>query len=263
MSKSPTQLGRLYLVPNTLDFGCQDEGADLPGVDSVLPAQAMAVAARLQDWVAENAKSARLLLRRISGIVPLAAPLQALSIVEWPRARKGVSGQQGEAVNDWKALLAPALAGRDMGLVSEAGLPAVADPGAELVRAAHLCGVPVVPLAGPSSLVLALCASGLHGQSFAFNGYLPTETDARAQRIRELEARSRRERQTQLFIETPYRNPALLDALLTHLGPQTWLSVAVGLTTPEADVQTRLVANWRTTAWTFPAKRPAVFSFLA
>ena len=160
-------------------------------------------------------------------------------------------------------LLAPAVQGHDIGLISEAGLPGVADPGAAVVRAAHQIGLQVVPLSGPSSLVLALAASGLQGQSFAFVGYLPVDGGQRAQRLRELEQQSRKAHQTQLVIETPYRNPALWQALVGHLQPQTWLSVSCGLTLADGFSRSDTVARWRERTLDLPTDVPAVFSFLA
>ncbi|MFM2052090.1 MAG: hypothetical protein RL456_127 [Pseudomonadota bacterium] len=252
--------GRLWLVPNTLDLGTLGGDRPAPDLQEVLPLGAIRVAAGLGHWVAENARSARALLKRVDAVVPLAQPLQAVSIRELPRPPKG----RGAAVPaaDLAALLVPALAGHDLGLVSEAGLPAVADPGAELVRAAHARGLAVMPLSGPSALILAVAASGLNGQSFAFVGYLPTEAGERARRLRELEAHARRWRQTQLLIETPYRNAAMLEALLAVLQPGTWLSVAVGLTLEGGSVRTRTVAQWREAPPALPADVPAVFAFL-
>lgn len=250
--------GRLYLVPNALDLGTGDAAAPL---DAVLPRGTLEVAARLADWVAENAKPARALLKRVDAVVPLAQPLQSVAIVELPRAPKGRGGHV--AAQDLRPLLAPALAGRDMGLVSDAGLPAVADPGAALVAAAHDAGVPVVALAGPSSLALAVAASGLDGQSFAFVGYVPSEPAARTARLRELEALSRRLGQTQLMIETPYRNGALFDALLAALQPPTRLSVSVGLTLAGGWTRTARVSAWRQDPAALPADVPAVFALLA
>ena len=248
--------GTLLLVPNTLDLG-----ADAVDLHELLPLGVMRRAAALRHWAAEDARSARSFLKRIGAVVPLAQPLQALDIRELPRPRKG----SGEAVpaGEWRALLQPALAGHDLGLISEAGLPAVADPGAHLVEAAHAAGVPVLPLAGASSLLLALAASGLNGQSFAFVGYLPQEPAARAARVRELEALSRRQQQTQLFIETPYRNPALLATLLATLAPTTRLSVAAGLTLPGGWNHSASVADWRAKPVTLAERVPAVFALLA
>ena len=252
--------GRLLLVPSTLDLGT---GCEVP-LDEVLPRTVIARAAKLGHWVAENAKSARALLKRIDAVVPLAQPLQAIQICELPRPRKG--GGPDVAAPDLKPLLAPALAGHDLGLVSEAGLPAVADPGAALVAVAHDLGLVVEPLAGPSALLLALAASGLNGQSFAFVGYLPVEPGARTVRIRELEALSRRLGQTQIAIETPYRNDALLAALVNALLPSTRLAVASGLSLPQGRCLSRSVKDWRSNSALRPglgANLPAVFLWLA
>jgi len=250
--------GRLVLVPNTLDLGTETE-VDLA---QVLPQAVISRAAALGHWVCENAKTTRALLKRVHQLVPLALPLQQIQITELPRPPKG--GGKPAAAPDLRPLLAPALAGHDVGLLSEAGLPAVADPGAALVQAAHALGVAVEPMSGPSSLLLALAASGLNGQSFAFVGYLPVEPAARGARIRELDALSRRLGQTQIAIETPYRNDALLGALLQHLQSATQLAVACGLTLPGERCETRSVAQWRASA--VPAlggRLPAVFSWLA
>lgn len=248
--------GRLLLVPNTLDLGA--EATDL---HATLPLQVMQQAAQLAHWVVEDARSARALLKRIDAIAPLAQPLQSLDIRELPRPRKG----SGEAVppGEWQALLAPALEGHDLGLLSEAGLPAVADPGAALVEAAHAAEVPVRPLAGSSSLMLALAASGLNGQSFAFVGYLPQDAAARAARLRELEALSRKAQQTQIVIETPYRNGALLNAMTSTLGAATRLSVSCGLTLVGGWTRSDSVSSWRQRPAVLPDRLPAVFCFLA
>lgn len=250
--------GRLILMPNTLDFGV-DDSLDLR---EVLPQRVIETAARLTHWAAENAKTTRSLLKRVDAVTPLAQPLQSLQITELPRPPKGGRGG-GDDAAAWSALLSPALAGHDLGLISEAGLPAVADPGARLVALAHAAGIEVMPLSGPSSLLLALAASGLNGQSFAFVGYLPVDAAARTARIRELEALSARQQQTQLLIETPYRNEALRQALLSALKPATRLSISVGLTLPGGWTQTATVADWRSNRTTLPDRIPAVFSLLA
>ena len=251
--------GKLFLVPNTLDFGVTGQDP-LPDLQQVLPLEVIRTAARLAHWVAENAKTTRAFLNRVNAVVPLATPLQSLQIVELPRPRKGAPSA---ALAPLDALLAPALQGHDIGLNSEAGLPAVADPGAALVEAAHRLGIDVVPLSGPSSLLMALSASGLNGQSFAFVGYLPVESSLRDARIRELEALSRRSQQTQLAIETPYRNPALMSALLATLGPTTRLSVSCGLSLPSGWIRTDNVAGWRLKPRPLPTDIPAVFAWLA
>lgn len=251
--------GQLLLMPNTLDLGTDCE-VDLR---QVLPQAVIERAASLGHWVAENAKTTRALLKRVDRLVPLALPLQQVQITELPRPPKG-GGRATPAPTDLAPLLAPALAGHDIGLLSEAGLPAVADPGAALVAAAHALGLRVVPMAGTSALLLALAASGLNGQSFAFVGYLPVEAAARAARIRELESWSRRQGQTQIAIETPYRNDNLLAALVEHLQPGTRLAVACGLSLPGERCETRTVAQWRQQPGAALGGRlPAVFSWLA
>ncbi|HEX5356781.1 MAG TPA: SAM-dependent methyltransferase [Aquabacterium sp.] len=266
----PGRYGRLLLIPNTLDLGCLDtaEGSAAPDLREVLPMGAIMAAAGLRHWIAENAKTTRAFLKRVGEITPLAAPMQEQQIQVLPRPPKGGHKRTGGAPSSEEArqiaeLLAPALAGHDVGLISEAGLPGVADPGAAVVLAAHKAGVSVLPLSGPSSLVLALAASGLHGQSFAFVGYLPVEAQERSQRIKELEQLSRKAHQTQLVIETPYRNPALWQALVQHLQGNTLLSVSVGLTLPQGWSRTDTVEQWRKQALTLPDDIPAVFSWLA
>jgi len=251
--------GSLYLVPNTLDFGAK---SGIPPLQQVLSLGVIEIAARLPHWVAENAKTTRAFLKRVDAVVALAQPLQAIDIRELPRQPKG-RALGVSSMDEWSTLLAPALRGDDIGLISEAGLPAVADPGAALVDAAHRTAVRVIALPGPSSLLLALAASGLNGQSFAFVGYLPVDANERGTRIRELEALSRRERQTQLMIETPYRNEALLGALLTHLGASTRLSVSCGLTLDDGFSRSDSVAGWKATPTALPADVPTVFSLLA
>jgi 16S rRNA (cytidine1402-2'-O)-methyltransferase len=164
--------------------------------------------------------------------------------------------------SDASFLLAPLREGRPMGLLSEAGCPAIADPGAALVEAAHREGFRVVPLVGPSSIVLALMASGLEGQRFAFCGYLPREAVERTKKIRDLERRSKLDHETQIFIETPYRNDVLLAALLESCRDTTRLCIAADLTLPGETVRTKPVAEWRR-ARTPIGRRPAVFLLLA
>ncbi|HCY14400.1 MAG: ribosomal RNA small subunit methyltransferase I [Curvibacter sp. GWA2_64_110] len=246
--------GKLYLVPAPLDFGC----ATQTPLTEVLPLGTLAVAARLQHWVCENAKSARAYLKRVNELHPLPCPIQALQIQELPREvhKKGDHGGTFDA----RPLLGAALAGHDVGLLSEAGMPAVADPGSSVVRAAHDLGIEVVPLVGPVSLLLALAASGLSGQHFAFVGYLPQEAAARAQRIKELETLVQKTGQTQLFIETPYRNTALLDALLKTLQATTRLAVSSGLTLANAQSRSGSAKQWKQHGWTLDNDTPAVFA---
>ena len=242
--------GTLYLIPNTL--GATEALAD------VIPEHVQAITARLDYFVAENAKSARAFLKLIASKHPLATVLQDIEIAEL-NVNTPAAALAG--------LLAPLLAGRDAGLVSEAGVPAVADPGADLVRMAHQHGITVKPLVGPSSLLLAVMASGLNGQSFAFNGYLPTDAALRAKRIKELESRSRSEKQTQLLIETPYRNAAMLDALVAHCMPGTLICVATDLSLPSESIRTMSGAQWKALLGAGKApefhKKPTVFLLLA
>lgn len=252
--------GRLLLVPAPLDFGV-DTGAVPIDLRETLALGVIREAAAIGHWIAENAKSARAFLKRVDAVVALARPLQQLSIAELPRPPKGA--HKAAPIPAADALLAPALAGSDIGLLSEAGLPGVADPGACVVLAAHRLGLAVVALPGPSSLSLALAASGLNGQSFAFVGYLPQGDAERAARIRELESLSQRAAQTQLMIETPYRNRALLAALLAHLQPSTRLAVSCGLTLPAGWTRSDEVAAWRSRPVALPADVPAVFALQA
>lgn len=260
MSRATT-LGTLFLVPTPLDFGTDDTTAPAA---QWLPAQTLQTASRLTHWITENAKSTRAFLKRVEAVHPLAAPLQAQLITELPRAahKKGDHAPQADGDAQARALLAPALQGHDMGLVSEAGMPAIADPGSSVVRAAHALGVKVVPLTGPVSLMLALAASGLNGQGFAFVGYVPQEATERNRRLRELEALALKTGQTQIFIETPYRNTALLQALVQTLHPHTRLAVCCALTLPAQVVRSALVSEWKRDkdlAKGLPLDTPAVF----
>lgn len=246
--------GRLYLVPAPLDFGCTEEAA----LSDVLPAGTIAAAARLTHWICENAKTARAFLKRIAEVQALAAPLREQEIVELPREvhKRGDHGGGFDA----HPLLAAALEGHDIGLLSEAGMPAVADPGSSVVRRAHELNLDVVPLVGPSSLLLTLAASGLNGQNFAFVGYLPQDAAQRTQRLRELEMLALRGGQAQVFIETPYRNAAVWDTLLKALQPGTRVCVASGLTLPQARIRTRTVSAWRREPAPVANDTPAVFA---
>ncbi|SAK69564.1 tetrapyrrole methylase family protein [Caballeronia temeraria] len=236
--------GTLYLIPNTLGEG------DADALAHVLPVPVRQQAAALAYYIGENAKTTRAFLKKVG----TERPIQEIEVrelnVNTPPA-------------DIDKLLAPILAGTDAGLVSEAGCPAVADPGALLVRRAHQRGVKVVPFVGPSSILLALMASGMNGQSFAFNGYLPVDASERAKRLRELEQLSRKANQTQIFIETPYRNRAMLDALIAGCAPSTLICVAVDLTLPGETIVTRTAADWKKQAAPELHKRPAIFLLLA
>ncbi len=246
--------GALYLVPATLDFGVADSS---PLVD-VLPARTLQVAAQLSHWICENAKSTRAFLKRVHELYPLAVTLQEQDIVELPRAVHKKGDHSGNF--DARSLLHQALQGHNIGLISEAGMPAVADPGSSVVHAAHTLGLTVVPLVGPVSLLLALAASGLNGQNFAFVGYLPQDPAQRSQRIRELETLALKTGQTQIFIETPYRNAAMLESLLQSLKPTTRLAISSGLTLPDAHVRSDSVSTWRQHPTRLDKHLPAVFA---
>ena len=260
-----TPTGRLLLMPNALDLGA----AEVPLTD-VIAGGVITQASKLLHWVVEDARSARAFLNRVNKIVPLAQPLQQTLISELPRAPKGAQRTmpgkppkpEVAKASAWELLLAPALAGADIGLLSEAGLPGVADPGALLVAAAHDLGIPVVALSGPSSITLAIAASGLNGQSFVFHGYLQTDVNPRRARLRELEATSKRLQQTQVFIETPYRNAVMLEAALEVLQPATRLAISCGLTLPEGWSRCHTVAQWKAARVDLPDRVPAVFSLL-
>lgn len=232
--------GTLYLLPNTL--------GDAPP-ETTIPAAALHLARTLDYIIAEDPKTARAFLKRI-------APQRPLQRIRVERL------DHNTPENEIPALLRPLLAGSDAGLLSEAGLPAVADPGSNLVRLAHDHGVRVVPLSGPSSLLLALAASGLDGQRFAFHGYLPAKPGPLATALGTLERQSLRDRQTQIFIETPYRNDRTLATLLEVLRPGTALCLASDLTLPTETVYTRKISAWRGQLPHLKG-RPTVFLFLA
>ncbi|MBX3650758.1 MAG: SAM-dependent methyltransferase [Burkholderiales bacterium] len=228
--------GTLYLLPTGLG------ASSLP---DVLPLHVLSIAGRLARFIAENPKSARAFLKQAGYPRPLSEAV--ITTLDKNTPAEAIPG-----------LLEPLLQGCDVGLLSEAGCPAIADPGALLVRAAHRAGIIVMPLVGPSSILLALMASGLNGQRFAFHGYLPVENAARAGRLRELERRSRQDDATQVFIETPYRNDAMLQALLDSCAPDTLLCVATDLTQPSGQVRTQRIADWRRKPPSID-RRPSVF----
>jgi 16S rRNA (cytidine1402-2'-O)-methyltransferase len=222
----------LYLVPNLL-------GVVPP--QNVLPARTIAIAREIRHWIVETPKPARAFIKSL-------APAHAIADLDI-RALDSA---------DASTLLAPAREG-DAGLLSDAGCPGVADPGADVVAAAHAAGVRVVPLVGPSSILLALMASGMNGQSFAFHGYLPVAAADRAQALRRLEDDSRANGRTQLFIETPYRNAAMIKAIGEALRPTTWVCVAADLTLPTESIARRTAAQWKRADGSLYAKRPAMF----
>ncbi len=239
----------LYLIPTSLGP---------TALEAILPAEVCAVTASLHHFVAENAKTARAFLKQVSASHPLSIALQDIQITEL---------NINTPATALPALLAPLREGLNVGVLSEAGVPAVADPGASLVRLAHAEGITVQPLVGPSSILLALMASGLNGQSFAFHGYLPTDAGMRSKRIKLLEQRSKQENQTQIFIETPYRNQALLEALLSNCSGQTLVCVATDLTLTSETITTQTADAWKRdiAKGKLPDfhKKPTVFLFLA
>jgi 16S rRNA (cytidine1402-2'-O)-methyltransferase len=246
---------RLLLVPVPL----VQPGADAP-LASMLPQAVIGRAAGLRHWVVENAKSTRAFLRAVDAVAPLGCTLRDIAMVELDKHGPSSAAADARVLQMLERARAE---GFDVGLASEAGAPGVADPGAEVVAAAHRLGLEVEPLVGPSALLLALMASGLNGQNFAFVGYLPKEPGERARRLRALEAESRQWRRTQLFIETPYRNAVLLQALLADLAPSTKLAVAAGLTGPQARIAMRSIADWRAQGTPELGGLPAVYALLA
>jgi 16S rRNA (cytidine1402-2'-O)-methyltransferase len=247
--------GTLYLIPNTLGLN-EDQQVNL--LASIIPDTVQKMTAELSHFIAENAKTTRAYLKYLSQAHPLQKAMQEIQISEL---------NINTPAQALEGLLQPLLQGQDVGLISEAGVPAVADPGANLVRLAHQRNIKVRPLVGPSSLLLALMGSGLNGQSFAFHGYLPTDAVLRAKRIKELEERSKKEKQTQLLIETPYRNAAMLEALSNHCHPTTLICVATDLSLNTESLQTKTAAEWKANLSKQQGpdfhKKPTVFLFLS
>jgi 16S rRNA (cytidine1402-2'-O)-methyltransferase len=233
--------GRLFVLPAWLS-------EDTPP-EHVVPAPVIERIRALDHFVVENAKSAR----RYIASCGHPKPMRDIAMVEL---------SEHTPAAEVPAMLAPALAGHDLGLLSEAGLPGVADPGALLVAAAHAQAIAVVPMVGPSSLLLALMASGLEGQRFRFAGYLPADSAARRAALAEIERQSARLAETQIFIETPYRNDALLADILQSCRPSTRLAVAIDLTGPAQRIRSDRVEAWRAHAEPI-GKRPAIFLLLA
>jgi len=229
--------GRLFLIPVPLGQ---------TAVDAVLPQPVRDCARQLNHFVAENAKSARAFLKSL----PTDTPLQQIEIQELNEHTPPGALQE---------LLAPLLAGIDVGLISEAGCPAVADPGANLVALAHEVQIQVIPMIGPSSILLALMGSGLSGQNFAFHGYLPAKEDQRQKKISDLEKDSMREKRAQIFIETPYRNRQMLETLVRVCSDQTRICVATDLTLESECISTRTPSEWRRLGLPEIDRRPTVF----
>lgn len=235
-----TKLGTLYLIPCTL--------GDTPA-EQVLPQHVINVARKLSHFVVEQPKTARQFL---SALKP-EQPIQSLHFATL---------NEHTAAKDMGELLAPLLAGHDVGIISEAGCPGIADPGAGLVNLAHRKGIRVVPLVGPSSILLALMASGLNGQCFAFHGYLPIAEAERTKAIAKLESESVKLKQTQLFIETPYRNDRMFGALLAHCRLQTQLCVATDITLPSEQILAHSIEQWKSQPVPQLNKRPSIFLLL-
>ena len=232
-------LGTLYLIPCPV--------SDETAIAEVLPAGNSAVIDSLDYFIVENARSARRFLSKAH----IARPIDSLEFREL--------NEHTTSPEEIASLIAPLMEGRSAGVISEAGVPAVADPGAAVVALCHRRGIRVVPLVGPSSIILAMMASGQNGQSFAFNGYLPVKEPERTKAVKRFEARAVAEDQSQIFIEAPYRNVKLFEALLKICRPSTMLTVATDLTSPSQFVATRTIEEWSRTPQPDFAKRPTIF----
>lgn len=215
--------GKLYLIPNTL--GSQE-------ISQSIPNEVAQIAVKLRHFIVEDLRTARRYLRQLDRQMDIDGSI-------FFTLNKRTTPTQ------FSEYLKPLKAGHDVGIISEAGCPGVADPGAEVVKLAHEAGIQVVPLVGPSSILLALMASGMNGQSFAFVGYIPIKKEERLKTIKQLESRSRNENQSQIFIETPFRNNHLADDILKTCSPQTQLCIACNLTTPDEYISTKTVAQWK------------------
>lgn len=233
------EYGTIYMLPCPISEGDPYD---------VLPEANRAVMARIDYFIVENVRSAR----RFLSAAKTGRRIEELEFVEC---------SEHTSVEDVEPLLRPVLEGRDCGIISEAGLPGVADPGADVVALAQRKGIRVVPLVGPSSILMALMASGQNGQSFAFGGYLPIKPAERAKALKNFERRAIAEHQSQIFIETPYRNDKLFEEMLSVLLPTTRLTVAVDITSPLQSITTRSIAEWRKAAKPELHKRPAIFIF--
>ena len=216
-------LGDLYLIPNLLGES---------SIEEVLPSRVKEVISICNHFIVENEKNARRFIK-------LMIPQKPLNQVElFPLNKHTVT-------EDKESYLTTCLEGKPMGIISDAGCPAIADPGSEIVRMAHRKGIRVIPLVGPSSILLSLMASGMNGQSFAFNGYLPIDKAERKNTLKKLEKRAREEKQSQCFIETPYRNEALLQEIIQTLSPDTSLCIACNITLAEESIHTFTLREWK------------------
>lgn len=227
----------LYLIPVTLGDTSHE---------NVLPSYNAQVVGQIRHFVVEEIRTARRFLRRMDREFPI----DDCTFYEM--------GKHAD-VSRFSEYLAPIAKGHPVGVISEAGCPAVADPGADVVSLAQKRGIRVVPLVGPSSMILSVMASGLGGQSFAFNGYLPVQDADRAKRLKQLESRAWTEGQTQLFIETPYRNRKMFDTMCASLRPDTRMCIAAGITTADEWIRTQTIHDWKRTGMPDLGKIPAIF----
>ncbi len=229
--------GILYLIPAPL--------GDTAGLENVLPERVQRITESLKIFIVEELRTARRFLKKVNKDIVI----DELTFLEY---------NEHSVKTDVSKYITPLLKGQHVGLLSEAGLPCIADPGQEIVREAHANQIEVIPLTGPSSIILALIASGGNGQNFAFNGYLPIDKHARSQKIRQIESLSRQFGQTQIMIETPYRNNQLLEALIQNCQDETILSVAIDITLPTQQIIAKPIKLWKKKALEI-GKRPAVF----
>jgi len=231
-----TEKGKLYLIPTRL--------GDNPPLE-VLPISIKKIIEDLNYYIVENEKTARRFIKRVSA--SKSQPSLKLSVLN----KYTTEAERNTYLN-------PCIEGESVGLLSEAGCPAIADPGSDIVNLAHQMNIKVVPLVGPSSILLALMASGMNGQSFCFNGYLPIDKNEKKSKIKSLERLSAEQNQSQIFIETPYRNMKMLEDLTTILHPETRICVACDLTLPTEFIRTMPAKNWKSNREDFH-KRPAIF----
>jgi 16S rRNA (cytidine1402-2'-O)-methyltransferase len=240
-----TSYGTLYLIPVTLG---DDNIADL--LPASLPPDVIKIAQNLEHFVVESEKTARQFLSAIKTAKPVRE--LSLNLLNEHTLDKEVA-----------TLLSPLLAGKNVGLMSDAGCPGVADPGAKLVALAHQKNIKVVPFVGPSSILLSLMASGLNGQQFAFLGYLPVDKQVRNIKLKEIEKRSQTHNETQIFIETPYRNMHMLEAILASCNPNTRLCIASQICLPDEIIVTKRISEWKQSALADLHKKPTVFLLLS
>ena len=231
-----TELGKLFLIPTRL--------GDNPPLE-VLPISIKKVIEQLSFYIVENEKTARRFIKRVT-------PSKSQASLEIRVLNKYTTEEERNSYLD------ACLKGKSVGLISEAGCPAIADPGSEIVSLAHEKGIEVMPLVGPSSIILALMASGMNGQNFAFNGYLPIDRNERKNRLKQLERLSKDNNQAQIFIETPYRNMKMLEDITKFLNGKTRLSIACDLTLPTQYILTQTIEAWKHNTEDFH-KRPAIF----